>query len=89
MALGAQRLDAVALIVRRALAPVVIGGMAGLGIAALGSRVLVGQLYGVSPLDPVSFTGAAVLLLLAAAAAAWLPARRAARVDPVTALRHE
>jgi hypothetical protein len=89
MALGARQLDAVSLIVRLALTPVVIGGMAGLGIAALGSRVLVRQLYGLSPLDPLSFTGTAVFLLLAAAVAAWLPARRAARVDPVTALRHE
>lgn len=89
MALGARQGDAVALIVRLALTPVAIGAAAGLGIAVLGSRVLVTQLYGLSPLDPVSFTGAAVFLVLTAATAAWLPARRAARVDPVTALRHE
>jgi putative ABC transport system permease protein len=89
MALGARQADAVALIVRRALTPVAIGSVAGLAIAALGSRVLVSQLYGVSPLDPASFAGAAAFLLSAAAAAAWLPARRAARVDPVTVLRNE
>jgi predicted lysophospholipase L1 biosynthesis ABC-type transport system permease subunit len=89
MALGARRSDAVALIVRLALTPVAIGAVAGLGLAAFGSRILVQQLYGLSPLDPVAFTGTAVFLLAAAAAAAWLPARRAARVDPVTALRHE
>jgi hypothetical protein len=89
MALGARRSDAVALIVRLALTPVAIGAVAGLALAAFGSRILVRQLYGLSPLDPVSFTGAAAFLLVAAAAAAWLPARRAARVDPVTALRHE
>ncbi|HEX7779288.1 MAG TPA: FtsX-like permease family protein [Vicinamibacterales bacterium] len=89
MALGAQRRNAVALIVRRALGPVAIGAVAGLTIASLGSRVLLSQLYGVSPLDPLSLTAAAVFLVLAAAAAAWLPARRAARVDPITVLRSE
>jgi ABC-type antimicrobial peptide transport system permease subunit len=89
MALGARVSDAVSLIVRLALTPVAIGAVAGLGIAALGSRILVGQLYGLSPLDPVAFAGTAIFLLAAAATAAWLPARRAARVDPITALRHE
>ena len=89
MALGAQHADAVALIVRLALTPVAIGAFTGLGVAALGSRVLVRQLYGVSPLDPMAFTATATFLVLCAAAAAWLPARRAARVDPVTVLRNE
>jgi predicted permease len=89
MALGARRSDAVALIVRRALAPVAIGAVAGLAIAAATSRLLVSQLYGVSPLDPAAFTATAAFLLAAAAAAAWLPARRAAAVDPITVLRNE
>ena len=89
MALGARRADAVVLILRRALTPVAIGAVAGLAIASLGSRVLVSQLYGVSPLDPAAFIATAVFLLSAAALAAWLPARRAARVDPVTVLRNE
>ena len=74
MALGARRADAVRLIVRLALTPVAIGAVAGTALAALGSRVLVRQLYGVSPLDPVSFTGTASFLMLAATVAAWLPA---------------
>jgi predicted permease len=89
MALGARQSDAVSLIVRLALTPVAIGAVAGLAIASLGSRVLVRQLYGLSPLDPVAFTGTAIFLLMAATTAAWLPARRAARVDPIAALRHE
>ena len=89
MALGARRADAVALIVRRALTPVAIGAIAGLAIASLGSRVLAAQLYGVSPLDPAAFIATAVFLVSAAAAAAWLPARRAARVDPIAVLRNE
>jgi ABC-type antimicrobial peptide transport system permease subunit len=89
MALGARRADVVTLIVRRALTPVAIGAVAGLAIASAGSRVLVSQLYGVSPLDPASFAATALVLVSAAAAAAWLPARRAARVDPITVLRHD
>lgn len=89
MALGARRADAVGLIVRLALTPVAIGAIAGLAIASLGSRVLVRQLYGVSPLDPVSFTGTALFLMLTAIAAAWLPARRAASVNPIQVLRSE
>ena len=89
MAIGARRGDAVSLIVRVALTPVGIGAMAGIVVAALASRILVRQLYGVSPLDPLSFAGTAGFLMLAAAAAAWLPARRAANIDPVMALRSE
>jgi ABC-type antimicrobial peptide transport system permease subunit len=89
MALGARRSDAVALIIRLALTPVAVGAIAGLTIALFGSRVLTRQLYGVHPLDPMSFGGTAAFLLLTAAAAAWLPARRAATVDPVQALRRE
>jgi ABC-type antimicrobial peptide transport system permease subunit len=89
MALGARQRDAVALIVRRALTPVAIGAVGGLAIASAGSRVLVSQLWGVNPLDPASFIATAVFLLSAAGVAAWLPARRAARVDPITVLRTE
>jgi ABC-type lipoprotein release transport system permease subunit len=61
----------------------------GLGGAALVTRVLRSQLYEVSPTDPGSFGAVAVILLGMAALASFVPARRATRVDPMTALRVE
>lgn len=58
----------------------------GLAGAVLGSRLLAGLLFGIPPLDPVTFCGVPLALLGAAALATWLPARRATRVDPVRAL---
>jgi putative ABC transport system permease protein len=75
--------------VRRGFVLTLAGLTLGLAAAALLSRSLEAVLYGVGPTDPATF-GAVVLALLAtAAAASWLPARRAARVDPVEALRSE
>jgi putative ABC transport system permease protein len=51
------------------------------------SQFLTAVLYGVGPTDPATFAGVAVMLLVSAALASWLPARRAAKVDPVTTLR--
>ena len=89
MALGAERRRAVAFVIRKVLKPVVIGLVAGLGIGAAVARVLGAVLYGISALDPLAFSGAVCVLLSAAAGAAWLPARRAATVDPLLALRSE
>jgi predicted permease len=89
MALGAQRKDVMAMIVRQALVPVICGMVLGTGAALAGSRVVAGLLYGVAPYDPISYTLAAVALLGVALAAAAVPARRASRLEPVTALRHE
>ena len=64
------------------------GGLVlGLGAAALLVRYLDGLLWGVVPLDPVSFALVPVVLLVVAALACWWPARRASRIDPLTALR--
>jgi macrolide transport system ATP-binding/permease protein len=89
MALGASRRSAVSLVVRRVLLPVVLGTIAGLLIASRASVVLTQLLYGVSPTDALAFFVSAVLIVSAAALAAWLPARRAASIDPLIALRAE
>ena len=68
---------------------VAVGGVAGLGLSALLGQLLGRLLYGVDALDPVTFTVVPLTLGLVALAAAWVPARRASRVDPVVALRAE
>jgi ABC-type antimicrobial peptide transport system permease subunit len=87
MAIGAQRGDVLRLVLREELFVIVVGLAAGLGGAFAATRLLQTSLYRVSPTDPVTFTGVAVLLLLTALIACWLPARRASRTDPVRALR--
>jgi ABC-type antimicrobial peptide transport system permease subunit len=67
----------------------IVGLAAGLALALAVARLLAGQLVGISPVDPVSFVGTATLLLAIAAVASALPARRAARLDPLVALRRE
>ncbi len=89
MALGARSPDAVALVVRSTLVPVGVGLVVGTFGAALVTRVLSSQLYGLSSLDPAAFAGAVVMLILASCIASWIPARRAACVDPIIALRAE
>jgi predicted permease len=66
-----------------------IGVLIGLGAALAATRAVSGLLFGLTPTDPWTLAGAALLLLMAAAVAAYLPARRAGRVDPLVALRHE
>jgi putative ABC transport system permease protein len=64
---------------------VVVGAVASLGVA----RVIATQLWGVSPYDPATLVAVPILLLLTGLVACWLPARRAARVNPLVALRYE
>jgi ABC-type antimicrobial peptide transport system permease subunit len=89
MALGAQRLDIFGLIMKRVSLFVAGGLIAGLFLALAGSRLLEGILFGVGAGDPLTFALATIVLLLAAAFAAYLPARRALRVNPSVALRCE
>ena len=89
MALGARRSDVAAVVVRRGVRLTALGVVIG-GLVALGGSQLVGSfLFRVPPRDPVTFILAAVLLLSVSLLASWLPARRAARIDPLEALRHE
>ena len=87
MAIGAPLTRIVAMILRESFTPVSIGIVLGALGALVATRQIENVLYGVSTFDPVIFAGAAALFLLVAAAAATLPARAAAKVDPVLALR--
>ena len=89
MALGAKATDIVRMVVRQGMAPAVAGVLLGLAGAAAATRLLETLLFETEPLDPVAFGGTAAVLLAAALAACLLPARRATRVDPSTALRTE
>jgi putative ABC transport system permease protein len=89
MALGAQPGDVVKVVVGQAMALAIIGASAGLvGALALG-RFMSSFLYGVQPSDPLTFVAMAVVLGAVALAASYIPARRATRIDPLLALRHE
>src|SRR5262249_51212640 len=89
MALGAKRQGVLRLIVGQGLVLALIGISSG-GLAALGlTRLLSGLLYGVKPLDPATFVIVPLILLAVALVAAFIPARRATRVDPMEALRCE
>jgi putative ABC transport system permease protein len=87
MAVGAQSGDVLKLILREAMRWVLLGGLCGLAIALALSRVLTNLLYGVTTTDPLTFISMAALLALVALVACYLPARRAAKVDPMIALR--
>ncbi len=89
VALGAQRSNVLRLVLSQGVRLTVVGAIAGvLGSLAL-TRLLKSELFDIKPTDPATLIGAAVLMLLVALAACYLPARRATRVDPLVALRHE
>jgi putative ABC transport system permease protein len=87
LALGAPARSVVSGILRGGMLPVLVGLVAGFTIAFAGARLLSGLLYGIPPTDSVTFALVGVVLLATAFVAGFLPARRAARVDPVSAMR--
>jgi putative ABC transport system permease protein len=89
IALGASRMDVLRLILQQGMKPVAIGGVVGLAGSLGASRMVAGQLYGISPSDPLTLAVIIVLLMAVALLACYIPARRAAKVDPMTALRYE
>jgi predicted permease len=89
LALGAARRQVLAMVLREASWLSAVGIGAGLAAALLLARVVKSMLYGIAPDDPLTLVGGALVLMGAALAAGWIPARRAAGVEPMVALRHE
>jgi putative ABC transport system permease protein len=87
MALGARRQAVVGMVVRRGLFHAIVGTALGLVIALVATRSLAASLFGVSPTDPATLAAVTLILLAVALIACWFPARRAAAIDPVNAIR--
>jgi ABC-type antimicrobial peptide transport system permease subunit len=89
MALGAPGGSILRLVMRDVIAVLVAGVVVGIGISLASTRLLQQMLFGLGPRDPATIMGAAAVLSAVALVAGFLPARRATRVDPMVALRHE
>ena len=89
MALGARTDSVRRLAMQHGLKPAFIGVVVGVAGALAATQLAASLLFGVAPRDPLTFAGVVALLVLVAFGASWLPARRATRVDPITALRAE
>ena len=89
VAMGAQPADVMRLVIGQGLRMAMAGVAIGIGAALAFTRMMAGQLFGVSAHDPITIAGVAALLILVAVAACYVPARRAMRVDPIAALGYE
>jgi putative ABC transport system permease protein len=89
MALGAEKSSVLRLVVGQGIRLALLGIGIGVVVAVICTRFLAGMLYQVRPLDASTFVGVALGLLLISVLASYLPARRATKVDPIIALRHE
>ncbi|PYR55240.1 MAG: hypothetical protein DMF91_24805 [Acidobacteria bacterium] len=89
IALGARRADIIGMVLREGLSLTLIGSAMGLIIAAAVSRVVAGYLFGIPPIDPVTFAGTTVMFAAIGLAACYVPARQATRIDAMEALRYE
>ena len=89
IAVGARPRDVLWMMLREGMAPVAAGGAVGMVASLAATRAVRSMLFGVTPLDPISFAAAPLLLAAVALLACHLPARRATRIDPLVALREE
>jgi predicted permease len=89
MAMGAQRKEVLGLVLRESMLLVVAGIVIGIAASLAAGRLVASQLFGLEPGDPMTLVSAMLVMLGVSAAAGYLPARRAARVDPMVALRYE
>jgi len=89
MALGASRSGLLSLVVRQSMTPVIVGLAGGIAVVLLVGQAIRGLLFAIQPTDPLTLTAVVALLLVVGAGACVVPAYRAARADPVSALRSE
>jgi putative ABC transport system permease protein len=89
MALGAEKASVLMLVLKRGMAPAVLGSLIGLGAALLLTRLMAGLLFEISTTDPLTYVAVSLFLLSVALLACYIPARRATKVDPLEALRYE
>jgi ABC-type antimicrobial peptide transport system permease subunit len=89
MAMGAEARNVLLMVLGQAGKMVMLGVAAGVLCALALTRLMSSMLFGVSPTDPLTLAGVAIVLTLVSLLACWIPARRATRVDPLVALRYE